>query len=858
MKLLDLASSYFRGKEITPRIRMPHIIYVPDLEEAQHLRTVLSPQAYLVVHHPDFFRDGSHIETFKIGKTPVHGFLLSPKDMQNSMPYLYHHQHQRGRETDAVLRSLDEHVQDTSARRSENMAALAETARSLCAERTEAGQEGQQDSQHLMQLIRDITTTQFEYPEHFAREAVQNGDGAWADKAQNRIDVSLDRANRTIRFEDQGRGMTQDVMHDAFFNLYASLNEALSHAAGKFGIGAVSFFGLGHAYVMVDSMPREGRGGCVVVDADLHREEGFLPSQRSTYGTTIEIKLSEASPVDFDAIVRVLEQDCAYIETPLYIHQRESNGTTDGTTNETTTRQLNKELTPSSTARVCSFREQGIQGFVEKTEDAGTLDLLSHRIRLKSLPAHGYNGVVNCSGLDTTFSRDTVVADPVLHDVLAYVEAQSRNLGITTRLDMKQFSLEARLRDYGVFVQSCFYNPDGSMNNDWLREHTGELIFHGHEFYSHFRGFLDDATDHSFLGRLAGYGFYGVEVLSKRLAGFVRGEQPTFSDWEKRDAMDNGFGMVAGLTLVGTIVGGVGMFGLYALSPSVAETIQVPVWGTLLGSATYTGLMFIEAGARLVGKHTQRFLENRVLNHYVHTLNGGFSPSESAKTMVGESEQRRSRFPRYALAGLSLLAVGGITTLALRQDDVMRSLSTQKPSAYAGKVDADAPLEETDIRFAQQRESPDQPQIREPSSPGQETSHSLVPYGAGILAAGLGLAGIGFIARRREQKRVRARYTGRLSPQEEQHLAVVDVYSHNLPGAVDVYYGGQLTSKDPLFYVAPGRIILNRSRVEQLQPHFAVLSYAVDVLRDANIARRLGEDFVSGPPSGPSSGTTLR
>ncbi|MBW2976718.1 ATP-binding protein [Candidatus Woesearchaeota archaeon] len=331
------------------------------------------------------------------------------------------------------------------------------------------GKDEAQDPNQIRDFIYNLIKIQFQYPEHFIRELIQNSAAATktialekSEKSLNAtdldfeglsIDVYVDREKGIVRVEDNGIGMTQEVMEGVYFNLGKSLNEALKHAAGKFGIGAVSCYGLNHDYVAVDSKPREGLGGLAIVDSNLQRDD-FMPTTRGENGTTVEIKLSAKSTIDWDRIVQILKEDCCYVETPVYLHM---NGKSE---------KINKPLFPD-TPNTIIFDEDLVQGHLTKT-DEGVVELLSHRIKLSEIKSIGYEGAANCDGFNTIFSRDTVVNDPVLKYVLGYIRHKVTELRHNGEIDIKKLSIEARLADYRGFVYNTLFNQDGTPNEKWL------------------------------------------------------------------------------------------------------------------------------------------------------------------------------------------------------------------------------------------------------------------------------------------------------------------------------------------------------------------------------------------------------
>lgn len=441
--------SWLTKGDVGLKIKLPSLLVVDNLEEAIRLQRISNPKKKLVMHspeiigeYPDEAKDYGRYKRIKISR----------KAMRQTMTRLYKESSQLQEDTKKALKSLEERIDEAAEKRDLEAMKLSEAAKSLSQDKNAV-----QSDEQVNELISRLLTMQFEHPEHFIREAVQNADGSWKNKEENRIDVYLDSKNRTVRVEDKGRGMSLEDIDKYFLTIFASQNQELDYAAGKFGIGAVSFFGLDHEYVIVDSKTWRGTGGKAIIGEDLAKSPEISGTTRAAPGTTIEIKLKERSEVDFRKIMHILEEDCCYIETPLYVHK------------EKTELKLNKPLDPKSSSTTISFKEGYVEGFLTKA-DSGKLDLLDHRIRLSSIPTRGYSGAVNCSHLDTTFSRDSTVQDPVFEQVMAIVDEKRKILERGGAVKEDQLSLEARVYKYREFVRNNLFNEGGMPNERWIRE----------------------------------------------------------------------------------------------------------------------------------------------------------------------------------------------------------------------------------------------------------------------------------------------------------------------------------------------------------------------------------------------------
>lgn len=636
--LSAIVGKSLNGKAVEHLVRLPSLVVVGNIEDAYRLRTLLNPDKYSVVHSPRIFEARhQHTYTMKVkGGGRFQVYFIQRSQVQSNLANLFYEQDSAA-DVRRALSSLEERIAESSAVRAEGMARLEEAARRI------SQKDYMQNSGQVMELVRTILLTQFEQPEHFIREAVQNADGAGEDKGRNRIDVYLDTARKTVKVEDQGRGMSRDVMDKFFFNLYASMNEALQHAAGKFGIGAVSFFGLGHEYVRVDSKPDDGVGGLVEVDANLMRGN-FRPTKRQK-GTAVEIKLSEKSPVDFGKVVEILERDCRYIETPLYLHL---NGET---------MQLNFPLHQPNSADTVTFEEKNIEGHVRRVEGKGTLDLLDHRIRLKSVQTTGYSGAVNCSGLETIFSRDTVVDNPVLSEVLRIVELKAKELR-PSKASLDIMTLEQRLALYQQFLRSTLFSQNGSADASWLENNLAAL----EEMRSSRGNEIEEATVH-----LTNKIFFPAQAimaagisLAKKARGRNQTVRESLSEIRKSNRLTN---LTTFIVSAGSIGAGVSLSAL--LSESHPLLSKLSMFGSFLPMYPVTAAQIVA-----ISKYTQ---ENSVVNVAYRNLSG----NEALKAGFAQKAPFLAKAFGTALLA-SVLAYGGFVGVGKAVNPNLSQLSLEQ------------------------------------------------------------------------------------------------------------------------------------------------------------------------------------
>src|SRR3989344_3366818 len=305
--LYRLAGKGVKSRSIEKLVNLPEIVFIDNREKLDVLRRKFNPADYVFVHAPDIAEKFGEEKKFK--KIKVNAYTISKNTVQNAMAELYSSQAILGDRYSQTLASLEDSIKESAAQKEQSMARLSAA----------AGMASGIDEIQTRAIIEQIISSTYEVPEYLMREGIQNAYGSSADKQNNRIDVYVDREQRLVRFDDLGRGMSREEINDAFFNIYRSINEALSHAPGKFGIGVLSFFGLKYDYVRVDSQPEFGIGGMTEVESNLYRDSEFMPSTRAR-GTSVEIKFANDSPVNFDLLEKILYEDCSFIDTPLYLH----------------------------------------------------------------------------------------------------------------------------------------------------------------------------------------------------------------------------------------------------------------------------------------------------------------------------------------------------------------------------------------------------------------------------------------------------------------------------------------------------------------------------------------------------------
>ena len=129
---------------------------------------------------------------------------------------------------------------------------------------------------------------QFPSPYDFVRELVQNAMDGGADRLEVLLDRhagdSEDEVVYGLRFEDTGRGMTQDVVREELTRLFASSKSGDRTSAGEFGVGFVSVFAWRPDAVLLQT-GREGEAWELLFDGSATFEE--RPVDVPFEGTTI-------------------------------------------------------------------------------------------------------------------------------------------------------------------------------------------------------------------------------------------------------------------------------------------------------------------------------------------------------------------------------------------------------------------------------------------------------------------------------------------------------------------------------------------------------------------------------------------
>ena len=190
MKVFDIIDNCLAHQPLESMAEMPEMLIVGNLEDAERLRRKNSLFQRLVVFFPtliSYHRErGAPLEYLSYG---IRGIRVDSRRLSANMARLYVRNGSSPELAQRALQNLDHEIRDASARRAQEMDRLCRSAQ---------GFEGEPPPSALGDFVKQIISSQFEFPELLIREAVQNADGSWDKKSENRIDVVLDAASRTI------------------------------------------------------------------------------------------------------------------------------------------------------------------------------------------------------------------------------------------------------------------------------------------------------------------------------------------------------------------------------------------------------------------------------------------------------------------------------------------------------------------------------------------------------------------------------------------------------------------------------------------------------------------------------------
>ena len=180
----------------------------------------------------------------------------------------------------------------------------------------------------------------------FARELISNGCDAirkfrWlvsngqakAGEGEDRIDVVINKEEGTLRFIDNGIGMTEEeiVKYIAqvafsgasdFITKYAENKDESAGIIGHFGLGFYSAFMVSDK-VVIDSKSWQADAPAVRWTSEDGMEYELEPSDRTGRGTTITLYIDEADKdfLNLWTLRSTLEKHCAFMPVPIFLSE---------------------------------------------------------------------------------------------------------------------------------------------------------------------------------------------------------------------------------------------------------------------------------------------------------------------------------------------------------------------------------------------------------------------------------------------------------------------------------------------------------------------------------------------------------
>ncbi len=205
------------------------------------------------------------------------------------------------------------------------------------------------DAQNIMPIIKKWL---YSDKDIFIREVVSNGCDAitklrmadFARAAGCSVRVEVDKAAKTLRFIDDGIGMTEDEVktniNQVAFSGAKSFLEEYAKDEDKENSGIIGHFGLGFysVFMVADSVEIDTlsfREGATPVHWESEDGMTFSMSEgaRTERGTTITLHVSDAEEEFLDVwrVREVLERYCAFMAVPIYLDEiKEEEATVTG------------------------------------------------------------------------------------------------------------------------------------------------------------------------------------------------------------------------------------------------------------------------------------------------------------------------------------------------------------------------------------------------------------------------------------------------------------------------------------------------------------------------------------------------
>ena len=180
-------------------------------------------------------------------------------------------------------------------------------------------------------FVRELISNGCDAIQKHAR-LVSGGEAA-ADERPYRIDVRVNKAEKTIEFSDNGIGMTAEELDkyisqvafsgaSEFIEKYVSESgDDQANIIGHFGLGFYSVFMVADK-VVIDTKSYTDSPAAKWISSD-GMEYVIEPSERAERGTSILITVSDdcSEYLDVWKLREVLEKHCGYLSTPIYLSE---------------------------------------------------------------------------------------------------------------------------------------------------------------------------------------------------------------------------------------------------------------------------------------------------------------------------------------------------------------------------------------------------------------------------------------------------------------------------------------------------------------------------------------------------------